>query len=81
MRIITVCMGSSCFSRGNSINADLIQQFIDKNDLSDSVQVRGCLCESQCKNGPNIRIDGKIFTGVTPEGLSDLLTHELGLDT
>ena len=33
MDIITVCMGSSCFSRGNSSNAELIQLFIKENNL------------------------------------------------
>ena len=77
MKTITGCMGSSCFSRGNSINAEVIQRFLAENNLTDKVNVRGCLCEGECKNGPNIRIDDKLFTDVSPEGLADLLLHEL----
>lgn len=77
---ITVCMGSSCFSRGNSSNAEIVQRFIEKYNLASTVQVRGCLCESECKNGPNIRINGKLFSQVAPEGLEDLLKHELGVE-
>ncbi|AEE17720.1 (2Fe-2S) ferredoxin domain-containing protein [Treponema brennaborense] len=80
MKTITVCMGSSCFSRGNSANAEVIQRFLTENDLQDKVTLRGCLCESECKNGPNVRIDGKLYTNMTPESLVDLLSHELGLD-
>ena len=79
MGIITVCMASSCFSRGNSSNAELIQLFIKENNLEDRVRVTGCLCEGECKSGPNIKINGKLFTDVSPEGLEILLKHELGL--
>ena len=75
MKTITVCMGSSCFSRGNSKNTQIIQKFIEEYNLSDSV--RGCLCEGECKHGPNIRIDDKLFSNVYSEGLIDLLQHEL----
>ena len=79
MDIITVCMGSSCFSRGNSANAEMIQIFIKENGLEDRVKVTGCLGEGECKSGPNIKINGKLFTDVSPEGLEILLRHELGL--
>ena len=79
MDIITVCMGSSCFSRGNSSNAELIQLFIKENNLEGRVRVTGCLCEGECKSGPNIKRNGKLFTDVSPEGLEILLRHELGL--
>ena len=77
MKTITVCMGSSCFSRGNSVNTEIIQKFIENYNLTDSVQVRGCLCEGECKHGPNIRIDDKLFSNVYSEGLVELLQHEL----
>ena len=80
MTQITVCMGSSCFSRGNSSNAEIVQQFLQKHNIQDKVQVRGCLCEGDCKNGPNIRINGILFSQVAPEGLEDLLKHELGVE-
>ena len=79
MKTITVCMGSSCFSRGNATNAEVIQRFLIERNLTDKVTVKGCLCESDCKNGPSIRIDGKLFTDVSPEGLELLLKHELNL--
>lgn len=76
---ITVCMGSSCFSRGNSITASLVTQFVQDKGLSENVNVCGCLCDGECKNGPNIKINGKLFSNISPEGLYDLLEHELGL--
>lgn len=73
MKEITVCMGSSCFSRGNSTIVQMVQDFIAKNNLEDKVEVRGCLCEGECREGPNIRIDGKLYSHVSPGGLEDLL--------
>lgn len=78
MTTITICMGSSCFSRGNSANAEVIQRFIADNALEDRVAVRGCLCEGECKNGPNIRINDRLYTDVSPETLPELLAHEIG---
>lgn len=77
---ITVCMGSSCFSRGNARNAEIIQNFMKERNLNASVYIKGCLCEGECKSGPNIRINNTLFSHVTPESLTDLLIHELGLD-
>lgn len=79
MDTITVCMGSSCFSRGNSTNAGLIQEIIEQKKLSDTVLIKGCLCEEACKKGPNIKINDKMFSHVTPELLPDLLSRELGI--
>lgn len=80
MTTITVCMGSSCFSRGNSVNAGIISSFIEKHNLDASVTTKGCLCEGECKKGPNIRINDTLFSCVSPEGLEDLLAHELGVE-
>ncbi|MCR5699105.1 MAG: (2Fe-2S) ferredoxin domain-containing protein [Treponemataceae bacterium] len=80
MHEIVVCMGSSCFSRGNAKSAEIVQKFIQENNLNTDVTVRGCLCESECKNGPNIRIDGKLFSDINPDSLPLLLAHELGIE-
>lgn len=79
MKEITICMGSSCFSRGSSAIAGVVQEFITNNNLEDKVEVHGCLCEGECRNAPNIRIDGKLYSNVTPGSLNDLLKHELGV--
>ena len=80
MDIITVCMGSSCFSRGNATNAEIIQKFIADNKLEDKITIKGCLCEGECKNGPNVRIDNELFTNVSPESLPDILAQVLKID-
>ena len=80
MKTITLCRGSSCFSRGNATNAEIIQKFIADNKLEDKITIKGCLCEGECKNGPNVRIDNELFTNVSPESLPDILAQVLKID-
>jgi NADH:ubiquinone oxidoreductase subunit E len=80
MDIITVCMGSSCFSRGNSLNAELVRNFIKEHHLENKVKVKGCLCRGLCKNGPNIEINGKNYNKVSQKTLERIITEALGLN-
>ena len=75
--IITVCMGSSCFSRGNNVNAEIIERFLRENKLEARVEVRGCLCEGKCRGGPNLRINGTLVQDGRPGAVVDLLAHAL----
>lgn len=75
--IITICMGSSCFSRGNNLNVDIIERFIREHKLDLQVEIRGCLCSEHCKTGPNILIGDTLLSGVRPSMVNDLLEHHL----
>ncbi len=77
---ITVCMGSSCFSRGNATNAETVQMVVEKIGIQNNVEIRGCLCEGQCKKGPNVRINNTLYSNVSPESLEDMIQHELSLE-
>lgn len=55
---ISVCMGSSCFSRGNVDLIRQLQSVIEKNNLTNKVLLRGNLCENICEKGPNMKISG-----------------------
>ena len=66
MATITVCTGSSCFSRGNAMNAKSVQRFWADKGLTEKVTVKGCLCDDQCKNGQNLHINDKLFSHVLP---------------
>ncbi len=79
MDTITVCMGSSCFGKGNSANADFITRFIEEHKLQDSVEVSGCLCGNACARGPNIKINDKLISGISEQTLADIIVKELGL--
>lgn len=73
--VIEICMGSSCYSRGNKQNVEFIQEYIEKNGLLEKVDLVGKLCTGQCKSGPNILFNGEVKKNVTPAMLPDLLRH------
>ena len=75
-KVITICMGSSCFSRGNGQNHALIVKFLDQNRLNAKVLVKGCRCGGQCMNGPNIWIGETLFSNIDQGSLIDILKHE-----
>ncbi len=67
--VITICMGSSCFSRGNNRHLPTIQQFIAQHKVHARVELVGSRCEGLCMHGPNIRIDGVLLQELNDEVL------------
>jgi NADH:ubiquinone oxidoreductase subunit E len=74
---IVVCLGSSCFARGNSENLAIINQYVQNRGLKASVRLTGSLCKDQCKQGPNLIIGGEFHHSVTVARLRELL-QQLG---
>ncbi|MBR6663725.1 MAG: (2Fe-2S) ferredoxin domain-containing protein [Alphaproteobacteria bacterium] len=70
---IKVCMGSSCFARGNSKNLQIIQDYIGKNNLDAEIELTGLRCCNNCSKGPNITIDEKEYNNLDSNTLLDIL--------
>lgn len=70
---ISICMGSSCFSRGNSRNVQVIQNYLASHPLPPGVDLAGHLCENQCCLGPNVTINGTLYQNVDPVVIIGLL--------
>ncbi len=70
---ITVCMGSSCFARGNASNLEFIENYIKENGLEAEIDLAGARCEGKCVSGPNITINGVEYTEVDEEKLKQTL--------
>ena len=73
---IQICMGSSCFSRGNGLNAELIQRLIDTAAIDaewSETKLAGTLCAGLCKEGPIVIVDEVVHSHVTPTMLQELL--------
>jgi NADH:ubiquinone oxidoreductase subunit E len=66
---LTICLGSSCFTRGNDENLPRIQAWLRERGLEGRVVLRGARCEGRCQEGPNLR-SGETF-------LDDLRTDTL----
>lgn len=70
---ITICMGSSCFVRGNKENLKIIQDFVKEHKLKVDINIDGVLCKNECNEGPNVCLDGKWFTKVDQAHMISLL--------
>lgn len=75
-RLIHICLGSSCYSRGNNVHLDVIKKYIADNHLEADIQFSGHLCEDLCSSGPIIKIDNKTFKEVNLSGLYKILQEE-----
>lgn len=73
-----ICLGSSCFSRGNRDVVAFIREYLRKNHLEDRVVFKGARCMNLCNNGPNLRINEKIIEGVTLQRIESILEKEIG---
>ena len=76
---IVICLGSSCFDRGNNKNLEFIQEYLKVNDLKAKITFKGQLCSQQCSKGPVVIIDGEMFTDVNKTKLMEILNSKFGL--
>lgn len=72
---IQICLGSSCFARGNALNLETTEKFLESHGLRDEVdlELEGCLCLGKCAEGPIVVIDGVLHKHVTGGVMLDLL--------
>ncbi|MGO8757948.1 MAG: (2Fe-2S) ferredoxin domain-containing protein [Terracidiphilus sp.] len=70
---IVVCLGSSCFARGNAQNLSTIETYLQSHKLDGAVRVTGSLCQDECKQGPNLSVCGESQHEVAPAKLREIL--------
>ena len=71
-----ICLGSSCFSRGNKEVVKYIREYLKKNHLEDKVVFKGARCMGNCSNGPNLKINDRTEEGVTLAKIESILVKE-----
>lgn len=76
MRHIRICLGSSCYSRGNNAHLEVVKKYIAENHLEAEISFSGHLCEELCSKGPVLTIDGKTYREVNLSGLYKILQEE-----
>jgi biotin synthase len=73
---IAVCMGSSCYTRGNNGQAiATLRHCIEAAGLVPDIS--GHLCENQCTQGPHITIGDTLYSNVQASCFAELLRHHL----
>jgi NADH:ubiquinone oxidoreductase subunit E len=73
-----ICLGSSCFSRGNKDIVMFIKDYLKKNHLDDRVIFRGSRCMGNCSNGPNLTINDRTYGEITISNVEAILEKEIG---
>ncbi len=74
---LTICLGSSCFARGNDENLPRIQAHLREHGLEERVALRGSRCEGRCQHGPNLRVGEVFLEDVRPTALLEMLERVL----
>lgn len=77
MNVIKVCVGSSCFRRGAQEVIDRLQGLIDQYG-GGKIELKGMFCQEKCHLGVTVAINDKVFTGVSPQTIEQLLHDCLG---
>lgn len=75
---IQVCLGSSCFSRGNKELVRYITGYLKKNHLDDRVVFRGARCMGHCSEGPVILINDRLVKSIEQPEIESILDEEYG---
>lgn len=74
---IVICLGSSCFSRGNKYTLEIIKDYLTENQIEAQIDFKGQLCSQSCNKGPVIWINDKKYEAVTPANIVSLLDKVL----
>jgi NADH:ubiquinone oxidoreductase subunit E len=76
---IRICLGSSCFARGNKKMVQVVQQFLKLYHLEERVIFHGAHCFGRCGEGPMIQIGDNIEHTDDPDEVRKLLRNHFGL--
>ncbi|NMC31801.1 MAG: (2Fe-2S) ferredoxin domain-containing protein [Veillonellaceae bacterium] len=68
---VEICRGTSCHLLGSQELLAAVKSLPPERQAQLEIVMVDCL--KSCRQGPNIRIDGKVLSGLTPEELVLLL--------
>jgi len=73
---IKICLGSSCFSRGNKQTLQVIQKYLKDHDLEKDIILKGNHCFGDCNAGPVLKIGNRVFEQVHRDNVLEILDAE-----
>jgi NADH-quinone oxidoreductase subunit G len=74
---ICICVGSSCHLKGSYNIINLMKDRLEKNGLTDQVNLSAAFCLGKCTQGVSIKIDDEIVTGLTPETFDTVFNEKV----
>lgn len=69
---IYVCVGSSCHLRGSYDIINLMKENLEKNGLTEKVNLSAAFCLGKCTNGVSIKVNNEIICGVSKENFDEV---------
>lgn len=75
--VVELCLGSSCFARGNSQTLQALEAYLKEEGLADRVELVGHLCLGNCAKGPNLRIGSETYSGLDTASVLALIRTQL----
>jgi NADH:ubiquinone oxidoreductase subunit E len=70
---VVICLGSSCFARGNKQLVKVVNDYLRDRNLLNEVRFHGQRCFGQCAVGPSLKLDGKIIEKQDEESVIAML--------
>jgi len=74
---VELCLGSSCFARGNNRILTYLEQYIDEEGVAGQVTVTGHLCMGNCSSGPVVRVNGTDYFDLNEKEMITLVEGHL----
>ena len=74
---ITLCLGSSCYSRGNRNQVENLRQEWAGRPGEVEVELKGSLCLGRCAEGPVVLVDGETLVQGPDTDLAALVRDRL----
>lgn len=71
---IYICIGSSCHLRGSYKIINLMKENLEKNKLSEKVNLSAAFCLGKCTDGVTIKVDDEIICGVSETNFADVFS-------
>ena len=72
MTTISVCIGSACHKRGSYAILNRFKALAAEKGVSDKVTFAPTFCLGECKNGVSVKVDDKLFLGMTEEAVENV---------
>jgi len=70
---VTLCLGSSCHSRGNRHRVQSLQALLGAEGPEVEYELRGSLCLGRCAEGPLVLVEGTEVRGASDEEVAALV--------
>ena len=74
---ICVCVRSSCHLKGSYDVIQMMKENLEKNNLTDKVNLSAAFCLGKCTHGVSVKIDDEIITGWNKDSFDSLFQEKV----